>query len=395
MPDFVKRARELNEQTVADRRCIHQFAGTQFDVEETRDYITARLDKLGIEWEEIVKCGIKARVGKGEPVFLLRADYDALPFKEQSGLPFASTKDSCHACGHDIHSSMLLCAAQMLKEVEDQLKGTIILDFQPAEEGGGGCQKMVDAGLLENPKVDKAMAIHVATGTDISTTGTIHYSLGPAFSSGTGISIKIKGKGGHGAQPHTAVDPITAAAEVIVALQHILSMEIAQGSRVALTFGQINGGSAPNVITDTVEFKGTLRVYDKAVGEFIRGRIVDIATNVAKAMRCEAEVNLTKAGLPVINDPELCREIFPWVEEVTGEGGTLLCDYPTSFGGEDFAVVTDRVPGLVLKLGAGSIAEGHTVAIHNPKVVFEEDCIPVGAAAYANVAFKWLENNAK
>ena len=396
MNGFLDRALELEQQIVNDRRTIHRFGGTGFNVKESADYIKARLNKLNIPFEEIIECGIVATVGKKQgPVFLLRADYDALPMQEKSGLDFACTNGSCHACGHDFHSSMLLCAAQMLKEREDELPGIVKLMFQPAEEGGGGCQKMVDAGVLESPKVDAAMAIHVAVGTDISASTTAHYSRGPAFAGGAGVKIKVIGRGGHGAQPHTARDPISAAAHILVALEHILSFEVAQGQRVALTFGKINGGTAPNVITDEVEISGTCRTYTDEMSEFMGRRIKEIAESVAESMRVKAEVDYHVGGKPVYNDPALCDDLYGFIEEVTGKGKTLLVDYPTSFGGEDFSVITGEIPALVLKLGVGSIDEGYSHPIHHPEVKFDEKSLPYGAAIYANCAMGWLKEHSK
>ncbi len=389
MEMFLDRARELYEQTVADRRAIHSFGGVGFELRKSADYIKIRLDKLAIPYREIVPCGIVATVGSGEQTFLLRADYDALPIEEKSGLPFACKDGSCHACGHDFHSSMLLCAAQMLKEREDSIGGTVKLVFQPAEEGGGGCVSMIEAGVLSEPKVNAGMAIHVAIGTDKTDACTAHYSRGPAFAAGASVRITVKGRGGHGAQPHTALDPITAAANIITALQHVISMEVASDERAVLTFGTIKGGAARNVITDTVEFSGTCRTYTEKMSEFMGKRIREVAENVARALRVEAVVEYETAGKAVYNDPSLCDRLFPYIEAVTGKGKTSLVDYPTSYGGEDFSEITSRIPALVVKLGTGSPKEGYTFSLHHPSVVFDERALPYGAAIYAGCAWNW------
>lgn len=390
---FFDRAKELEQGIVAARRTIHQYGGVGFELAESATFIESKLIEFGIPWMEICKSGIVATIGCGQPVFLLRADYDALPMVEKSGLDFAATNGTCHSCGHDFHAAMLLYAAKMLKEREHELKGTVKIMFQPAEEGGGGCQAMVDAGVLQNPDVDAAMAMHVAAGSAITDANTIHYSRGPAFASGASVKITVKGRGGHGAQPHTAIDPITAAASIITSLQHIISMEVASDDRAVLTFGSIHGGTASNVITDTVEFKGTCRTFSEEVAQFMKRRVIEVTENVARAMRVEADVEYRMGNKMVYNDPNLCNELFPYVEEIAGQGKVLLVDRPTSYGGEDFSVITARVPGLVLKLGVGSPKEGYPFPVHHPSASFNESALPYGASIYANCAFEWLKKN--
>lgn len=391
---FLTRANELYEDMVADRRAIHTFGGLGYDLEPTTELVKEKLTAWGIEHKEICKSGIMADIGSGSPVFLLRGDMDALPVEEQSGLDFAATNGTCHCCGHDLHTTMLLYAAKMLKEREHELKGTVRLMFQPAEEGGGGARAMVDAGVLENPTVDAGMAMHVAVATDISHARTIHYSKGPAFAESDGVTITIKGKGGHGAQPHTAVDPITIAASVIHNLQHIISMEVGSDQRAVLTFGSIHGGTAANVITSEVVMKGSIRTYDPKLAAFIQQRVREIAEGTAAALRAEAIVDIRVGLAPVYNDPALCDTLFPLIEEVTGEGATAMMDYPTSYGSEDFSEITSRIPAVMLKIGAGSKDEGYEHPIHHPAALFDESILPYGAAIHANCAHKWLKSQA-
>ncbi len=390
---YVERAKELQPDIVLARRTIHQYGGIGFQLQESAAFIKEKLSAWGIGHKEICPCGIIAVIGKGEPVFLLRGDYDALPMEEKTGLSFAATNGSSHSCGHDFHSSMLLYAAKMLKENEAQLPGTVKLMFQPAEEGAGGCKTMVEAGALENPRVQAGMAIHVAVGNDMTDSCTVHYSRGPAFASGAGVRIKVKGKGGHGAQPHTAIDPITASAAIITSLQHIISMEVASDERAVLTFGKISGGTAANVITDTVEFAGTCRTYTDTMAEFMQKRVTEVTQHVADAMRVQVDIDYRQGGKAVYNDPKLCDEIYPMIQDVCGQDKVLLVDRPTSYGGEDFSEITQRVPALVLKLGVGSPKEGYVHPIHHPSAMFDETALAYGAALYANIAHSWLKNN--
>lgn len=393
--NFLIRSKELQSQIVEARRTIHQYGGMGFDLEDSAQFIKQKLSEWKIEFKEICKCGIVATVGNSEPVFLIRGDFDALPIVEKSGLPFAATNGSSHSCGHDFHASMLLYAAKILKENEAALKGTVKVMFQPAEEGAGGCKTMVEAGVLENPKVNAGMAIHVAVGNDLCDSSTVHYSRGPAFASGAGVKIKVIGKGGHGAQPHTAIDPITASASIITSLQHIIAMEVASDERAVLTFGKIQGGSASNVITDTVEFSGTCRTYTDKMADFMHKRVVEVTENVAKAMRVEVEIEYRQGGKAVFNDPILCDELYPFIQDICGQDKVLLVDRPTSYGGEDFSEITQRVPALVLKLGVGSPKEGYVHPIHHPSAVFNEESLAYGAALYANCAFQWLKQHQK
>lgn len=395
MENFLSKASKSSDEIKDLRRKIHSFGGIGFDLDQSAELIKSTLASYGIKAKEICKNGIIADIGSGSPVILLRADFDALPVEEQSGLPFAATNGSCHCCGHDFHSSMLLYAAKMLKEVEHELCGTVRIMFQPAEETGKGCKAMIDAGLLENPKVDSSVAIHVAVGNEISASKTVHYSRGPAFAASDTVNVKVIGKGGHGAQPHTSADPITAAAAMINAYQHIVSMEVASDQRAVLTIGSIHGGKASNVIPSSVEMHGTLRTYVPEVRELMKRRFREISENTAKAYGTEAEVVIDSGMGAVYNDPALCDSIFPYIEEVTGKDKTSVMDYPTSYGSEDYAFIASSVPSVILKLGAGSKSEGYENPLHHPAVMFNEDVLAVGAAVYANCAFRWLLDNSK
>ncbi|NCB05293.1 MAG: amidohydrolase, partial [Clostridia bacterium] len=275
--NYLARAHELRERIVTDRRTIHQNGGVSFDVRKSADYIKGRLSEMGIESHEIIDCGIVATIGKGGKTMLLRADYDALPLTEQTGLDFACTNGSCHACGHDFHASMLLGAAQMLKEREAELCGTVKLMFQPSEETIEGARPMIEAGVLENPTVDAAMAIHIVGGTDVSQTGTVRYSRGATYSAVDKLAITVHGKGGHGALPHQTIDPINITSEILTAIRLTLALEVPAPEHVTVTFGQIWGGTANNIIPNEVELRGTVRTYSPAMRQFIKERLVQVA----------------------------------------------------------------------------------------------------------------------
>ena len=390
--NYLARAHELRERIVTDRRTIHQNGGVSFDVRKSADYIKGRLSEMGIESHEIIDCGIVATIGKGGKTMLLRADYDALPLTEQTGLDFACTNGSCHACGHDFHASMLLGAAQMLKEREAELCGTVKLMFQPSEETIEGARPMIEAGVLENPTVDAAMAIHIVGGTDVSQTGTVRYSRGATYSAVDKLAITVHGKGGHGALPHQTIDPINITSEILAAIRLTLALEVPAPEHVTVTFGQIWGGTANNIIPNEVELRGTVRTYSPAMRQFIKERLVQVAENTARTFRATATVSFDGPNCgPVINDIPMAEQILDYIADVTGKDGVSLINEPACFGSEDFAYVSERVPSVMLALGVGSTAQGYDKSAHNPAALFDEDALPVGAALLANCADRWLK----
>ncbi len=392
MNHYLQTAQEMLPKMAEDRRAIHRMGGVGFDLRQSADYIIGELKKIGVEARELCPCGIVATIGQGGKTLLLRADYDALPLKEATGLPFANTEGCCHACGHDFHAAMLLGAARMLKAREAQLEGTVKLVFQPAEETLEGCAALLEAGLLENPKVDAAFALHVEAGAEHSAAGTVRYSRGATYAAGDKVCITVRGRGGHGAMPSKNIDPITAAAQIIVAIQHIIAMEVPSSERVTITFGVIQGGTADNIIPDETCFKGTIRTFSNEMRAFVKRRVQEVAELTGKAMRCEVEVAYAKVSVPpVINDADMAERFFPLIEAVTGPGKTVLLNEPSSFGSEDFARVTERVPGLMINLGAGSAGQGFDKAMHNPAVLLDENALPYGAAILANCAENWLK----
>ncbi len=392
MNQYLKTAQDMLPQMIENRRAIHQMGGVGFDLRKSADYIISELKKVGIEAREICPCGIVATIGRGGKTLLLRADYDALPLEEITGLPFANTEGCCHACGHDFHATMLLAAARMLKARESELCGTVKLVFQPSEETLEGSMVMLNAGLLENPKVDAAFAMHVEAGAAHSAAGTVRYSHGATYAAGDKVAITVRGRGGHGALPFKNIDPVTAAAQIIVAIQHIIAMEVPTSERVTITFGLIQGGTADNIIPDEVCFKGTIRTFSNEMREFVKNRVKEVAELTGQSMRCTVDVAYSSVSVPpVINNEQMVEQFFPFIEEITGPGKTALVNEPSSFGSEDFAHVTERVPGLMINLGAGATGQGFDKAMHNPAVILDENALPYGAAILANCAENWLK----
>lgn len=240
---YLQRAQELYDQMVSDRRYLHQHPEVGMELPETTEYVIKRLSEMGCQPQQLGG-GVTATV-TGNPqgkVFLLRADMDALPMEEKSGLPFASQRSRAHTCGHDMHTAMLLGAAQMLKEREKELNGTVKFMFQPGEEVLAGAKSMVEAGILENPHVDAAMGAHMIPMIPVGLGG---YGTGVVSASSDHLVIQIEGKGGHGAHPHTAVDPINIGVHIHLALQELISREVDPAETVVLTFGKFQGAAPP------------------------------------------------------------------------------------------------------------------------------------------------------
>lgn len=393
MNKFIEQAKLIKEDMIVYRRTIHSNPEVGSKLPKTKTYVMEKLRKLGYDPKEICESGIVATIKGDKPgkTFLLRADMDALPMKEETECDFKSTNGCMHSCGHDMHTAMLLGAAKLLKQNQNQIEGTIKLVFQPDEEGFTGAKKLIQAGILENPKVDAAMAMHVHSGTP---SNTILCGLGTSIAGCNRFRIVVKGSGCHGAMPETGVDPINIAAHIYLSLQEIISREISATKPAVVTIGKFVGGDAPNIIPEEVIMEGTIRSLDKEVGEFIFNRINDIVISTAKMFRGKAELIELSSVPPLINDNNLAHEITNYMKDLVGEQSVILFE-SGGMGSEDFASYSYEVPSLYIMLGAGSKQENTLFGqpMHNEKVVFNEDILPTGAAIYAYSAIMWLKNN--
>lgn len=384
-------AQARKEELVAIRRHLHAVPGLGFDLKDTLDFVSEKLTQLGIEHAPCGKAGIVATVGgkKEGKVFLLRADMDALPMAEESGEPFASANGNMHACGHDLHTAILLGAAALLKENEDAIRGTVKLMFQPAEEIFRGAEDMIAAGVLENPKVDAAMMAHVFSGMPMPT-GVVAVLDGISNAAADVFTIRIQGKGCHGSMPNTGIDPLLAGAHMLIALQELHARELAMSDEVALTFGSFNAGIAANVIPDTATMSGTLRTFNEDLRSHVKQRMEEIVTGLAKAFRTEVSIEYT-SGCPVLeNNSVLAGDMSGYLRELIGPQAVLPLKDMKASGSEDFACVSQKVPGLMLGIPANA-PEGAPYPQHHPKVRFDESVLPLGAAAFAYGAIRWLE----
>lgn len=389
--NYYERALELKEETIAHRRFFHTNAELGLNMPKGKEYVLQELERLGIE---AAPCGhgVSATIGHGGKCILLRADMDALPMAEESGLSFACpTGTEAHACGHDFHVAMLLTAAKLLKENEHELKGTVKLMFQPAEETFEGARDMMENGILEEPVPDAALAYHVTSGK--MPVGIYMYNAaGTMMFSMDGFKIIVKGKGAHGAYPHASIDPINIAVHVYLALEALIAREADPSKANVLTVGKFTAGSAPNIIPETAVLEGTLRSNDKASRELLVRRLQEVAERTAAVYGGTAEVVMSEGIAPLICDPKLTNEFVGYMAELNIPGAMPYPDVSAS-ASEDFASIADRIPSTFMYLSAGYLDERGSLPAHNPKVQFNEDVCPIGASCYAHCATEWLKNN--
>ena len=401
---LLSEAENISETIVNQRRALHRMPGTEFDLGETLAYVKNELEDMGYAPENCGRAGLVALAGGKKPgkVFLLRADMDGLPIREEADVDFASKNGRMHACGHDMHTAMLLGAARLLKQHEDEIEGTIKLMFQPAEEVFEGSKDMIEAGLLENPKVDAALMIHVMANMPFPAGTVVVSAPGVSAPAADYFDIKVQGKGCHGSMPNTGVDPLTAAAHILISLQEIHARELAMGEKAVLTFGTMNAGTASNVIPDTVTMGGTLRTFDEESRSMIKTRMSEIARGVAHAFRAEAEVIFGSGCPTLVNDRDMSLCCERYVKELLGPGKAFSVTELNAMGGgsssktagsEDFAYVSQQVPSVMLALASGQPDKGYCYPQHHPMVKFDESALPGGSAVYAYTALRWLEEH--
>ncbi len=363
--------------TVELRREIHRYPELGFEEERTAAIVERELDDLGIPHRRIAKTGVVGVIRGGRPgrVAGLRADMDALPITEDSGEPCVSTiAGKMHACGHDAHTAMLLGAARTLVAERETLAGTVVLLFQPAEEGPGGALPMIEAGALDDPRVDAVAMLHVDVRIP---SGTIGITPGPVNAAADEFRITIAGRGGHGAAPHKAIDAIPCAAATVLALQNIAARETDPLASIVATIGTIEGGYRNNVIADRVTMTGTFRTHDPDIRDALDGRARRIVEGIAAAYGATSTLAITRGYPPVVNDERLARSLRIYVETHT----SIAVGAPApTMGGEDFAYFAQRVPGVLVRLGIRNEAAGSVHYGHSPQFRLDEGAMPTGVA---------------
>lgn len=384
--ELLNRARELKEETISHRRFFHQTAEVGLELPKAAAYVMQSLGESGLMPQACGE-GVMAELGRGGRLLLLRADLDALPMAEESGLDFACTEGRAHACGHDCHGAMLLTAAKLLRERESELKGRVRFLFQTGEESFQGAKDAIEHGILE-PRPDAALALHVAAGSAEPGTLLYHDGKTPMLFSVDGFTIAIRGKGGHGAYPHLAVDPIHIGTAIYQALQGMTARETDPNRACVLSVGQFSAGTAANIIPETAILRGTIRTNDQTQRELMTRRLTEISEGTARNFGGRAQVTWDSQVPPLSCRPQLVRELAEYAGELPG----LTClNGATGSASEDFAYIARQIPSAFFYLTAGFSDERGEASAHNPKVQFNEDVLPLGAAVYAYCALRWLE----
>ena len=373
----------FGEKIVALRRDIHREPELGFDTERTAEKVLAALDGLPLDIETgVARNGIVATLWGGEgPTVALRADMDALPIEEETGLPFSSEIEGrMHACGHDGHTSMLVGAAHALsqRDLRDRLNGTVKFVFQPAEEGGGGGRVMVDEGVADD--VASIFALHLWPGLPF---GKVATKAGPIMAAADAFEMEIRGSGGHGAMPHLAADAVVIAAQVVTTLQTVVSREIDPVEPAVLTVGEIGAGTAFNIIPEKARLGGTVRTLNPDLRERMPGRIEALARGVAKGMRGDANLDYTFSYPVTVNEEAAADRVLEVAEDLFGVESVLELPNP-SMGGEDFAFFLEKVPGAFIWLGVGEDISG----LHTPQFAFDEEVLSRGSALLAALALE-------
>ena len=391
--DYIKLARDNEDLCIEMRRELHKIPELELELPKTVAYVKSKLDDFGLSYKEYVNGnGLSVLIEGSEPgkCLAIRADMDALPVHEETGLEFASTHPGkMHACGHDSHTAIALTAAKILNENKDKLKGSVKFIFQPGEEIPGGAKPMIEEGVLENPKVDFIIGMHGGHLAEIPR-GSIAFKDNEMMAAMDKFTIEVNGKGGHGASPHLAIDPIVISGEILLGLQKIISREIAPVDSALVSVCKINGGFTQNIIPDKVEMMGTARSLDEDVRDVVEKRIGEICDGIAKTYGGSADVNYERFYPVLNNDPEFTGQIRSIVTDILPEDVFEL--RKPVMGGEDMAFYQKEVPGCFMFLSnLAEHSDGVCYPNHNSKFNLDESLFYKGVATFIASAFELLK----
>lgn len=392
---ILQQAMALKSDLVAWRETLHRHPELGLDTPWTQQFVVDQLKKMGYKPRKVGAAGYTVLVGKPVgKVFLLRADMDALPLEEVSGEPFASEcPGKMHACGHDMHTAMLLGAAKLLKENEALLEGQVKLMFESGEETGEGARDMVEHGVLEDPSVDAAEMIHVAAGAPFPSGLVLVPQGGTGASASCRFRMVVTGKGGHGAMTAACIDPITAICHIHCGIEEIFAREAELCDFLTISVGMIRAGEAHNIIPNTAEMLGTIRTMTMEKMEWAQKRLTEIAQGIGGAYRTKVEVVFEKLLPPLIADTETADCAGKYMKELLGPGSMRVPSSTKGGGSEDFAFVSVKVPSVPMFLAAGNSKEGYAHPAHHPAVRFDESALPIGTAAHVYMAIRWLQEH--
>lgn len=392
MPGFKEEAKAMQDQLVQWRRWCHQHPGIGFEVQETADFIANQLKTWDVEVETGVgRTGVVAivRGAKPGPARAVRVDIDALPLQEENSHDYVSAyPGKMHACGHDGHIAMGLGVAKMLSMHKQDLAGSVIIIFQPAEEGQGGAREMIRDGVLARHKVEAIVAGHIGLLSTELGAGQVGISFGPLMAAAHSFEAEILGRGGHGALPNDTVDPVAISAEVICAWQRIVSREISPLMPAVLTVGQIHGGFAHNIIPEKVSLGGTLRYFHRPAGETLLKRIEEVLAGICATWKARYTFRVDEGYPALINNREYTEFFEEIAKSIAGEENVKVLEFPTT-GSEDMACFLEKVPGTFFFLGAGNPAKGIVHPHHHPRFDIDEDILWLGAALLAQTSWEY------
>lgn len=385
----------IEAELIENRRYIHMHPELSFREYNTSSFIQKKLDEMGIKYVSgIAENGICAYIYGNKNIesesmksILIRADMDALPIDEVSDKPYKSqNKNVMHACGHDAHVAILLGVCKVLNNFKDKFGGVVKAVFQPGEETSGGALPMIEEGVLENPHTDVCVALHCDSDLDC---GTIRVKPGSLYASPDDFRITVKGKGGHGAEPHNCIDPIMISASIIQALNNLISRETDPFDNAVISVGSIHGGSATNIIPDSVEIQGTARSLTNEVRGFLKKRIGETAEGICKTFGAECEYEYTELFPPLINDEKLAEDVYDSACRSIGKDKCVWGGAPT-MAGEDFSYFSQNRPSVLFKLGCRNKSLGIVSPIHHSSFDIDENCLKTGVKVFVGFVLDYL-----
>jgi amidohydrolase len=389
MTDFLTNAKELFPYMQKLRRDFHMHPEIGFQEVRTANIVAEELTKFGFEVQtQVAVTGVTGllKTDKPGPVVLLRFDMDALPIVEETGKEYAShNTGKMHACGHDSHTALGIAVSKLLSDQKEVFNGTVKFMFQPAEEGLGGAERMIKEGVLENPMPDYCLAMHVWNDMEI---GNIVCHSGPLMASSEIFSLKITGKGGHGAMPQVTIDPVVTAAQIIQVWQTIITRNLDPLDSAVLSVTQVHTGDAFNVIPATAELRGTVRSFKPEVRQTIYKRMNEIASGISEAMGCQMELNFDEITPALINDEKITNVVLKTIKEIAPD----LKNHPEylTMGSEDMALIQEKVPGCYFFIGSANSEKGLNFSHHHPKFDIDESIMPIGAGIMAEATVRLL-----
>ncbi|HKJ38083.1 MAG TPA: amidohydrolase [Anaerolineales bacterium] len=391
MPNFLPQAKQLFPYTQSLRRDFHMHPELGFREIRTGGIVAKELEALGIEVTKGVgKTGVVGFLegSKPGPTLLLRFDMDALPINEETGAEYASqTPNTMHACGHDGHTAIGLTVAKILNEYKNDLAGNIKFCFQPSEEGHngeevGGAEMMMRDGVLDSPKVDMTLSLHIWNEKPL---GWLGVAKGPVMAGAEEFQVKVIGRGGHGAIPNQTIDPIVAAAHIVNAAQSIVSRNVGPLETAVVSITTIHGGTAFNVIPQQVTLEGTIRTFDKRVRQMVVERFEQIAKGVGESMGCQVEVNVKQIAPAVTNDDVIAQKVQQTAQNILSDSNLDTSGF-TTMAAEDMAFMQEKVPGCYFFIGSNDSSRHLDYGHHHPKFDFDEEALVRGAALMASAA---------